>query len=147
MSDPRTPEGRTELRQILLDACATDQSWNIWHDLDHQGFTTIGDEAGVLTEEKPYTEECNPFAHVYTPEIAALIVAAVNALPALLDALDQAQDYLKANQQIVDQCVSTLDHVRDLADAWDSYGFEQWAWSMPKHRVVGALRAAIEGDS
>jgi len=87
--DPTTPEGRAELRR-LLGTGFTDQPWAIWHDLDHQGFTTIGDEAGVLTDEKPYTEECNPFAHVYSTDLAELIVAAVNALPALLDMLDEA---------------------------------------------------------
>ncbi|QXU53636.1 hypothetical protein [Rhodococcus sp. LW-XY12] len=89
MSDPTTPEGRAELRR-LLGSGFTDQPWAIWHDLDHQGFKTIGDEAGVLSDGKPFTEECNPFAHVYTDDLADLIVAAVTALPALLDALDQA---------------------------------------------------------
>jgi hypothetical protein len=86
MSDPTTPEGRAELRR--LHCAAGDQPWAIWHDLKHEGFATIGDEAGVLSDEKPFTEECNPFAHVYTDELAELIVAAVNALPELLDTLD-----------------------------------------------------------
>ena len=87
--DPTTPEGRDELRR--LRHAGVDGNWAIWHDLDCRGFKTIGDAAGVLTDETPYTEECDPVAHVFADEDAELIVAAVNALPALLDALDEAE--------------------------------------------------------
>ncbi|MDV2474219.1 hypothetical protein F8M49_30010 [Rhodococcus zopfii] len=99
-ADPSTPEGRAELR-ALCDK-ATEGTWAIWRDLDHQGFITIGDEAGVLTDEKPYTEECNPTAHVYIEPDAELIVAAVNALPALLDQLDAVFSKLVAEESLVE---------------------------------------------
>lgn len=58
-----------------LAGAATEGPWKIWRDVDHQGFITIGDEAGVLTPERPVTDECNPVAHVYTDGDADWITA------------------------------------------------------------------------
>lgn len=44
---------------------ATTVPWAIWDDLPDHGYTTVGDAQGVLTDELPFTEECNPVAHVY----------------------------------------------------------------------------------
>ncbi|MEU5660136.1 hypothetical protein ABZ802_31635 [Streptomyces sp. NPDC047737] len=50
---------------------ATDGAWAIWRDLDHQGYITVGDAAGVIVP--PALESsgaCNPVAHVYVEEDA-----------------------------------------------------------------------------
>lgn len=55
---------------------ATPGPWAIWRDLDHQGFFTVGDEAGIIPEGQQMTEgECNPTAHVYVEPDAAFIAA------------------------------------------------------------------------
>lgn len=148
-SDPTTPEGRAELRR-LLGSGFTDQPWAIWHDLDHQGFKTIGDEAGVLSEEKPFTEECNPFAHVYTDDLAELIVAAVNALPALLDALDDSEceverqrGDLVIERRRAEAAEAALNRVRNLCMTVDG----DWINSDFIGNTVGDIRAALDGDS
>lgn len=50
---------------------ATEGAWALWRDLDHQGYITVGDAAGVITP--PALESsgaCNPVAHVYVEEDA-----------------------------------------------------------------------------
>ena len=55
---------------------ATPGPWAIWRDLDHQGFYTVGDEAGVIPEGQQMAEgECNPTAHVYVEWDARFIAA------------------------------------------------------------------------
>lgn len=59
-----------------LAQAATPGPWAIWRDLDHQGFYTVGDEAGVIPEGAVETDgECNPTAHVYVEPDAAFIAA------------------------------------------------------------------------
>ncbi|WP_335936652.1 hypothetical protein [Streptomyces sp. PTD5-9] len=70
---------------------ATEGPWALWRDLDHRGFITVGDAAGVLSPERPHTEECNPIAHVYTEEDAAHITLMNPATGlALAEWLDEA---------------------------------------------------------
>lgn len=71
-------------------ASATESPWEIWQDLNHQGFITIGDQAGVLTAELPEADDCNPVAHVYTGGDADYIAAMHPGVGLLLaDWLDQ----------------------------------------------------------
>jgi hypothetical protein len=64
------------------------EPWTIWHDLNHQGFTTIGDDASYReVVEIGETDESNPTAHVYVAEDARLIVGTAGN-PDLLDAID-----------------------------------------------------------
>lgn len=49
---------------------ATEGPWAIWDDLNGHGFITVGDAQGVLTDERPFAEECNTVAHVFTQEDA-----------------------------------------------------------------------------
>ncbi|MFJ3597928.1 hypothetical protein ACIPRU_15595 [Streptomyces sp. NPDC090126] len=50
---------------------ATEGGWAIWRDLDHQGYITVGDAAGVITPPALESSgECNPVAHVYVEEDA-----------------------------------------------------------------------------
>lgn len=73
--------------QAKTDA-ATEGPWAIWHDLDHQGFKTVGDAesyAEILRDGE--TEECNPTAHVYTDDDAEFIATARTAMPKLLAAV------------------------------------------------------------
>lgn len=71
--------------QALADA-ATEGPWAIWHDLDHQGFTTVGDAAGVIPEGEDYIdgEWTNPTAHVYTEADAEFIAQARTLVPTLI---------------------------------------------------------------
>ena len=64
---------------------ATEGPWAIWHDLDHQGFKTVGDAqsyAEVVSDG--FTEESNPTAHVYTDADAEFIAHAREDVPALV---------------------------------------------------------------
>lgn len=75
MPDPTTPAGRAELRQLLEDGKR--DHWEVCTD-----GRTIGEDAG--DDMAKWIGEAEPCA-------AELIVAAVNALSALLDALDEAE--------------------------------------------------------
>lgn len=76
---------------------ATPGPWEIWRDLDHQGFKTVGD-ADSYQEilETGLTEESNPVAHVYTDDDAEFIshaptdIAFLLARVAVLEAQKQA---------------------------------------------------------
>lgn len=62
--------------RLEVARAATPGPWAIWRDLDHQGFYTVGDEAGVIPEGQQETEdECNPTAHVYVEWDAKFIAA------------------------------------------------------------------------
>ena len=67
-----------------LRAAATPGEWSRWRDQESvpgwDGFIVIGDDAAE-------GEECNPTARVYVAPDAALIAAAVNAVPRLVAAL------------------------------------------------------------
>lgn len=68
---------------------ATEGPWAIWHDLDHQGFRTVGDaESYQEILDDGMTEECNPTAHVYTDEDAEFIAQSRTIVPALLSAVE-----------------------------------------------------------
>ena len=56
-------------------AAATEGPWDRWRDIDHRGFYTVGDKDGVLTDSRPFTEECNPVANVYIEPDANYIAA------------------------------------------------------------------------
>jgi hypothetical protein len=102
---------------------ATPGPWHIWRDLDYRGYYTVGDAAGVLTPERPETDECNPTAHVYIEPDAEFIARAREDIPALLAALDAAQAQLdllgKSYEQVADERVeyaARLDAVRTVLD-------------------------------
>jgi len=64
---------------------ATPGPWAVWHDLDRQGFKTVGDAHSYQEIlDSGETEECNPTAHVYTDEDAEFIAHARTDVPALL---------------------------------------------------------------
>lgn len=74
---------------------ATPGPWAIWHDLDHQGFTTVGDADSyeeILAHGE--CEESNPTAHVYVEEDADLIANAPADIAFLLAELDAARGRL-----------------------------------------------------
>ncbi|APE10790.1 hypothetical protein BO226_17610 [Rhodococcus sp. 2G] len=91
MSDPTTPEGRAEMR-------------------------ARAERAQVARSDIARCEflRLTPSRHSHRQ-----VAASQSDVPALLDALDRAEDYTKANQQIVDQCVAALDRVRELTYASD----------------------------
>lgn len=63
------------LRRIAESVCVP-EPWAIWHDLDHQGFKTVGDAesyAEVLADGQ--ADEADPIAHVYTDDLAEHIAA------------------------------------------------------------------------
>ena len=73
-------------------AAATPGPWAIWHDLDHQGFTTVGDAdsyAEILANGE--CEESNPTAHVYVEEDANLIAHAPADLAALVAEVERLE--------------------------------------------------------
>lgn len=76
--------------QALVDA-ATEGPWAIWHDLDHQGFTTVGDADGVIREGEDHTVVCNPVAHVYVGPDAEFIAQARTLVPALIARVRDAE--------------------------------------------------------
>ena len=82
MSDPTTPEGRAELRNLL--AKATDRPW-IAEYSGPTGNCVIPHDAQSTLEAVAFTRLL-PAWHD-----AELIAAAVNALPVLLDALDRQE--------------------------------------------------------
>jgi len=63
--------------RALAEAVAVEGPWAIWHDLDHQGFKTVGDaESYRQMLAHGEAEDCNPVAHVYTDPDAEFIAAA-----------------------------------------------------------------------
>ena len=52
-------------------AVCVPEAWTIWHDLDHQGFKTVGDAESYAEMKKTgEADECDPIAHVYTDDLA-----------------------------------------------------------------------------
>lgn len=95
---PTTPDRPADLLRAAAQklraaaANATEGAWAIWRDLDHQGYITVGNAAGVVTPPALQSagEECNPVAHVYVEEDAehiALLHPGVGL--ALADLLDR----------------------------------------------------------
>ncbi|MFF7183282.1 hypothetical protein [Streptomyces sp. NPDC008121] len=95
-------------------ATATEGAWAIWRDLDHQGYITVGDAAGVIMPPALQSSgECNPVAHVYIEEDAehiALLHPGVGL--ALADWLDRAAAEYDAT-------------VRGAAGVWSEPGDER----------------------
>jgi len=64
---------------------ATPGPWDIWRDLDAQGFYTVGEASGVIPEGEVWVDgEHNPTAHVYVIADAEFIAHARTDVPALL---------------------------------------------------------------
>jgi hypothetical protein len=88
MQTNRTTEGgkMSRLEEIQARAeAATEGPWSIWHDLDHQGFKTVGDaESYQEVLETGETDESNPTAHVYTEHDAEFIAHAREDAPWLI---------------------------------------------------------------
>lgn len=121
--DPTTPEGRAEIQARAERA-----------------------QAALSDIARCEFHRVTPSRHSHRQ-----VAASQRDVPALLDALDRAEDYTKANQQIVDQCVAALDRVRELADELEASpkvgatGEEQW--ELDTRRVVGReLRDALDGE-
>lgn len=126
MSDFTTPDGRAELRKLAETATP-----GPWHWDDHRVPTLYGRggtpgvyvwEAEVL--EASHNGECGCRAACtleleVTPPNAELIVAARNALPTLLDALDRVQA---------------------LADEFRAYGVDIQPW-----HAADRIAAALDG--
>ena len=88
---PTEPTGLNQRTRELL-AGATQGRWAIWHDLDHHGFTTVGD-ADSYSEivDTGEADECNPTAHVYVKSDAALIVHLHNNAEAYIAAVEAVE--------------------------------------------------------
>jgi hypothetical protein len=73
--------------RALAEAVAVEGPWAIWHDLDYQGFKTVGDAESyrqLLADGE--AEDCNPVAHVYTdPDAEFIAAASPDVVLALLD--------------------------------------------------------------
>lgn len=78
------------LRVLLDDAAVHDPPWHDKYD---------GDKDYITAKSGPGWYD-NVADEVSNPETAALIVAAVNALPDLLEAVEAARDYLAATNTL-----------------------------------------------
>jgi hypothetical protein len=121
-------------QRLALAEAATPGPWAIWRDLDHQGFYTVGDAAGVIPDGATITEgECNPTAHVYIEPDAALIAAndpawTVRMCRAALERMErhrpQSPDVWPSGKPRPTACLQCMeDHpcpdVRAEAGVWD----------------------------
>ncbi|MGV5046851.1 hypothetical protein [Rhodococcus pyridinivorans] len=113
MSDPQTPEGRADLRQFLADG--RNAEWSLCEDGRTVAEDASEDEAKWIADAGPCT--------------ADLIVAAVNALPALLDALDDAEFEIERQRgdlvierRRAEAAEATLDRVRELSEEGKCWG-------------------------
>lgn len=62
--------------EAVARAVCVPEAWTIWHDLDHQGFKTVGDAESYAEMKKTgEADECDPIAHVYTDDLAEHIAA------------------------------------------------------------------------
>ena len=62
--------------EAVARAVCVPEAWAIWHDLDHQGFKTVGDAESYAEMKKTgEADECDPIAHVYTDDLAEHIAA------------------------------------------------------------------------
>ena len=95
MSDDLTPERRAELRELL--AAATDRPWVREWDTSDKWWTIHGQPNPAKGDDRMVCPEVATLDHRedWTADVD-LIVAAVSALPALLDAADE-RDRLAAN--------------------------------------------------
>ena len=96
---------RDQLR--ALAAAATPGPWVAgeprgWGDNDDEPQSDIDTPAGVLTWDDHGGE-------VFKPDDAEFIAAARNALPALLDALDQAEARIQAARDVLDNPIHLVD--------------------------------------
>jgi len=127
MSDPTTPEGRAELRKLL--AQAGPKTWVYLEDADDP------DDCGIYAKQEGsrVVSELSEWRGV--SDDAELLVAAVNALPALLDALDNAYEQRDLVKDIATwehnasvarlararAAEAALDRVRALADDMETW--------------------------
>lgn len=89
MPDPTTPEGRTELRQMLT--LAHGGGWISEAPEDIHGPGAEGWDYAYISTSEGAEDDDPPIASFDQPAFRDLATAAVNALPALLDALDEAE--------------------------------------------------------
>ncbi|SED52518.1 hypothetical protein SAMN04490240_4106 [Rhodococcus pyridinivorans] len=142
-----TPEGRAELRKLL--AKATDRPW-------------IAEYSGptgncVIPHDAQSTLEAVAFTRILPAwHDAELIAAAVNALPALLDALDQADDHAKFLESVADindthaglwqaratKAEAALDRVRELSEEGKC-----WGGADAIEEFIRRLDEILDGDS
>lgn len=151
MSDAQTPEGRAKLRELLAKGTP-----GPWQADDCEGELRVGAGDAVTawqerTDEEgrsyrvgtpPWTWKSTNLIYEHDLETwdegedqdddqrradAELIVAAVNVLPALLDALEQASRDYEENMRAglrhkhrAEQAEAALGRVRALADEWDT---------------------------
>ncbi|MFD6677518.1 hypothetical protein ACFWDA_24555 [Rhodococcus zopfii] len=81
--NPTTPEGRTELRRLHAECvAAAEGTWAVSGGGDYSVVKSMWNDDGG--------GDCDITGAINEPD-AELIVAAVNSLPALLDALDEAE--------------------------------------------------------
>ncbi|MBX4168084.1 hypothetical protein K3M35_05305 [Rhodococcus sp. DMU2021] len=107
MSDPMTPEGRADLRQFLADG--RNAEWSLCND-----GRTVAEDA---------SEEMAKWIADAGPCTAELIVAAVNALPALLDALEEAEKMADTKSKVADAFQQALtDEYRPHVEQNKAYG-------------------------
>ncbi|OZE04353.1 hypothetical protein CH249_25815 [Rhodococcus sp. 05-2255-3B1] len=103
-----------ELAAIEARAKAASRGpWAVWHDLDHQGFRTVGDaESYAKILANGITEEAEPTAHVYIDEDAEFIAHAREDVPALLAVLRERDNTIARVRAL---------HVRNQDGEWQCH--------------------------
>ncbi|KHJ74667.1 hypothetical protein [Rhodococcus sp. Chr-9] len=183
MSDAQTPEGRAKLRELLAKGTP-----GPWQADDCEGELRVGAGDAVTawqerTDEEgrsyrvgtpPWTWKSTNLIYEHDLETwdegedqdddqrridAELIVAARNALPALLDALDDAECEIERQRgdlvierRRAEAAEATLDRVEELATDLENspqVGYDSSEqWELDTRRVVAReLRAALDGTS
>ena len=90
--------------EAVARAVCVPEAWAIWHDLDHQGFKTVGDAESYAEMKKTgEADECDPIAHVYTDDLAEHIAAFdPPTVLALITKLREADAVIEKVREIVE---------------------------------------------
>ena len=150
----------TDLDLDALEATAravcVPEAWTIWHDLDHQGFKTVGDAESYAEMKKTgEADECDPIAHVYTDDLAEHIATFdPPTVLALIERLERAEAALPPcdggcdyNSGPEETCSA---HGRPVAEVWQMEGIALRALSAAEERAGQAearIAAALEGHT
>ena len=91
--------------EAVARALCVPEAWTIWHDLDHQGFKTVGDAESYAEMKKTgEADECDPIAHVYTDDLAEHIAAFdPPTVRALIARLREAETRLREAEAVIEE--------------------------------------------
>ena len=143
MSDPTTAEGRAQLRELLAN-CSRDEWITESPEVIHGQGQTYENYSYVSTREVAADDD-PPIGQFDRHLDAMLAVAAVNALPALLDELDQAETELCHTKNNLDQARYGRTQA-DLAIARVRAALDEWTPARGSAAVfVDEVRAALDG--